>query len=81
MGNDQPALRALLPANRAFQNQKSGWSTRSFFCLLIWQKKHDKWQNSHGARLQKQLQTALILCHFHLISSVSRPQRPLIEIV
>jgi hypothetical protein len=28
---------------------------------LIWQKKHDKWQNSHGARSQKQLQTALIL--------------------
>jgi hypothetical protein len=24
-------------------------------------KEHDKWQNSHGARLQKQLQTALIL--------------------
>jgi hypothetical protein len=21
--------------------------------LLIWQKKHDKWQNSHGACLQK----------------------------
>ena len=31
------------------------------FVLLIWQKKQDKWQNSHGARLQKQLQTALIL--------------------
>ena len=31
------------------------------FILLIWQKKHDKWQNSHNARLQKQLQTALIL--------------------
>jgi hypothetical protein len=31
------------------------------FVLLIWQKKHDRWQNSHAARLQKQLQTALIL--------------------
>jgi hypothetical protein len=47
-----------LPANRVFQSRKSGWNKRSF---LIWQKKHDKWQNSHGARLQKQLQTALSL--------------------
>jgi hypothetical protein len=31
------------------------------FVLLIWQKKHDKWQNSHSARLQKHLQTALII--------------------
>jgi hypothetical protein len=34
------------------------------FVLLILQMKHDKWvkwQNLHGARLQKQLQTALIL--------------------
>jgi hypothetical protein len=23
------------------------------FVLLIWQRKHDKWQNSHGARLKK----------------------------
>jgi hypothetical protein len=30
----------------------------------------------HGAHLQKQLQIAF--CNFHLISSVSRPQRPLI---
>jgi hypothetical protein len=45
----------VLPANWTFQNRKSG-------CFaLIWQKKHDKWQNSHGALLQKQLQTALIL--------------------
>ena len=42
-----------LPANRA------GARVRSFDYR---QKKHDnKWQNSHGARLQKQLQTALIL--------------------
>jgi hypothetical protein len=38
-----------LPANRAFQNRKSGWS------------EHDKWQNLRDACLQKQLQTALIL--------------------
>jgi hypothetical protein len=31
------------------------------FILLIWKKKHDKWQISHGARVLKQLQTALIL--------------------
>jgi hypothetical protein len=31
------------------------------FFLLIWQKKHDNWQHLDGARLQKPLQTALIL--------------------
>ena len=38
-----------LAENRAFQNQKSG------------SVENDKWQNLHGVRLQKQLQTALIL--------------------
>ena len=46
-----------LPANRAFQNRKSGWSTRCSFDLA---KEARHMQNSHGARLQKQLQTALI---------------------
>jgi hypothetical protein len=46
---------------------------------LIWQKKHDKWQNSHGARFAKTTANCSnSFCHFHLISSVSRPQRPLI---
>jgi hypothetical protein len=49
-----------LPANRAFQNLKSGWSTPSLLCSFDLAN-DDKWQNSHGARLQKQLQTALIL--------------------
>jgi hypothetical protein len=51
-----------LPVNRAFLEPEIG--LEDAFVLLIWQlwqKKHDKWQNSHGARLQKQLQTALIL--------------------
>jgi hypothetical protein len=37
---------------------------------------HDKW-HLQGARLQKQLHFNSF-CHFHLISSVSRPQRLLI---
>jgi hypothetical protein len=37
--------------------------------------------NLHGARLQKQLRTALILSVDHLIPSVSRPQRPLIRLL
>jgi hypothetical protein len=57
MGNDLLCAHCL-PANRSFQNWKSGWSTRSFF--LIWKKNHDKWQNSHGASLQKQLEIAVI---------------------
>jgi hypothetical protein len=31
------------------------------FAPSIWQKKYNKWQNWHSARLQKQLETALIL--------------------
>jgi hypothetical protein len=40
MGNDQPALRALFAWNRAFQNRKSGWSTRVRSFDLA--KEHDK---------------------------------------
>jgi hypothetical protein len=40
---------------------------------------HDKWQNLHGARLQKQPANCFnSFGQFHLISSVSRPQRLLI---
>jgi hypothetical protein len=49
-----------LPANRAFQNHAE-IGLEHAFVLLIWQKKHDIWQNTHNACLQKQLQTALIL--------------------
>jgi hypothetical protein len=58
MGNDQPALRALFACESGLSEPEIGLE---HFVLLIWQKKHDKWQNSHGARLHKQLQTALIL--------------------
>jgi hypothetical protein len=57
MGNGQPALRALFALNWETGN----WAGAHAFVLLIWQKKHDKWPNSHGVRFQKQLQTALIL--------------------
>ena len=51
-----------LPANRAFQNRKSGWSTRSFF----WFVKRSTTNGWNGKiptvpGLQEQLQTALIL--------------------
>jgi hypothetical protein len=60
MGNDQPALRALFackPIGPFRTENRAGSHVRSFDLA----KKHDKWQNSHGAHLQKQLQTALIL--------------------
>ena len=59
MGNDQPALRTLFAYESGLSEPEIG--LQHAFVLLIWQKKHDKWKNSHGARLQKQLQTALIL--------------------
>jgi hypothetical protein len=59
MGNDQLALRALFACKSGLLEPEIG--LEHAFVLLIWQKKHDKWQISHGARLQKQLQTALIL--------------------
>jgi hypothetical protein len=49
MKNDQPPLRTLFAC-------KSGLSEPLEIGL-----EHDKWQNLHGARLQKQLQAALIL--------------------
>jgi hypothetical protein len=48
MRNDQPAASALFGC-------ESGLSESG-----IWLE-HDKWQNLHGARLQKQLKPALIL--------------------
>ena len=56
MGNDQPALRTLFPCESGLSEPEIG--LEHTFVLLIWKKKHDKWQISHGARLQKQLQTA-----------------------
>jgi hypothetical protein len=50
MRNDQPALRALFACESGLSEPEIGLE-HTF----------DKWQNSHGARLQKQLQTALIL--------------------
>jgi hypothetical protein len=57
MGNDQPALRALFTCESGLLELESG--LEHAFVLLIWQKKHDKLQTSHGARLQKQLQSRL----------------------
>jgi hypothetical protein len=66
MRNDQPAASALFGCESDLSEPEIGLQ-------------HDKWQNLHDARLQKHLQTAFnSFCHFHLISSVSRPQRPLI---
>ena len=69
MRNYQPALRALLACESGLSEPEIGLED-------------DKWQNLHGARLQKQMQNALMqndsFGHFHLISSVSRTERPLI---
>ena len=65
-----------LPANRAFQNRKSGWSTRLFFWF------------GKGSTTNGKIRTVPVwksmfanCCHFHLISPVSRSQRPLIVYV
>jgi hypothetical protein len=48
MRNDQPAASALFGCESGLSKPEIGLE-------------HDKWQNVHGTRLQKQLQTALIL--------------------
>jgi hypothetical protein len=79
MGNDQSALHACFACESGISEAEIG--LEHAFVLLIWQKKHDKWQNSHGARFSKTTTNCPnSFCHFHLISSVSRPQGPLIFI-
>jgi hypothetical protein len=74
LGYNQPALRALFACESGLLEPEI--ELEHAFVLLIWQKKQDKWQNSHGARSQKQLHWpgSNSFCHFHLILSVSRPQ-------
>jgi hypothetical protein len=83
MGNDQPALRTLFACESGLSEPEIG--LEHAFVLLIWQMKHDKWvkwQNSHGARFGKTTANCSnSFRHFHLILSVSRPQRPLITIL
>jgi hypothetical protein len=70
-----------LPANRAFQKRKSGWSTRSFFSDLAKEARQmgEMAKFAEGARFAKTTANCFnSFCHFHLISSVSRPQPPLI---
>jgi hypothetical protein len=57
-----------LPANRPSRTgNRTGARVRSFD--LANEARHDdKWQNSHGARWQKQLQTALILSVTFIVS-------------
>jgi hypothetical protein len=59
MGNDQAAFCALFACESGISEPEIG--LKHTFVLLIGQKKHDKWQNLHSARLQKHLQTALII--------------------
>ena len=71
MGNDQPALRALFACESGLSEPEIG-PEHAFVLLTLAKEARQidrQKQNSQGARLQKQLQTALI-------SSVSRPQRP-----
>ena len=78
MENDQPALRALLACESGLSEPQIGpeHSARiRRFCDLA---NEVKWQNSHGARFAKTTANCSnSFCHFHLILSVSRPQRPL----
>jgi hypothetical protein len=76
----QPALRALFACESGLSEPEIGLDHA--FVLLIWQMKHDewvKWPNLHGARFAKTTANCSnSFCHFHLILSVSQPQRPLI---
>jgi hypothetical protein len=75
-------LRALFASESGLSEPEIG--LEHTFVLLIWQKNHDKWvkwQNSHGAQFAKTTANCSnSFCDFHLILSVSRPQRPLISI-
>jgi hypothetical protein len=67
MRNDQPAATALFGCESGISEPEIGLE-------------HDKWQNF--ALCSSVAKTTVIcfnsFCQFHLISSVSRPQRPLI---
>jgi hypothetical protein len=52
MGNDQLALRALFACEWSLSEPEIGLE-HAF--VLIWQKKHDKWQNSFVSRPQRPL--------------------------
>ena len=80
MRNDQPSLSCAhsFPASRAFQNWKSGWSTRLFFDLAKEVRQMAKFARCPFAKTTVNCSNSF--CHFHLISSVSQPQRPMINI-
>jgi hypothetical protein len=62
----------FLPANRAFENRKSGFTTRFGQDLANEARQMVKWQNSHGARFSKTAANCYnSFCHFHLILSVN----------
>jgi hypothetical protein len=66
MGNDQPALRALLACEAGLSEPEIGLKHAFvLYVLLIWQTRHEKWGNGYIRTvpgLQKQLiQTAVIL--------------------
>ena len=61
MGNDQSALCALFACELGLLELEIGLEHVFVLLTFDFAKKHDKWQNSHGARLQEQLQTAIIL--------------------
>jgi hypothetical protein len=64
-----------LPANRTFQNRKSGWITRSFIFDLANEARLMGWRNSHGARFAKTTANCSnSFCHFHLTLSQPRTQ-------
>ena len=66
-----------LPANRAFQNRKSGWSTRSFF----WFGKRSMTYGWNG-KIRCKLKFAALILFVIFISLIreTAPQRPLISL-
>jgi hypothetical protein len=80
MGNDQPALHALFACELGLLELEIG--LEHVFVLLTFDlaKKHDKWQNFARCPFAKTTANySNSFRHFHiLISSLSRPQRPLI---
>jgi hypothetical protein len=77
MGINQPALRALFACESGLSEPEIG--LKHAFVLLIWQKIEAR-QMAKFARCPFAKTNANcfnFLCHFHLISSVSRPLRDL----
>jgi hypothetical protein len=78
MGNDQPALRALFSCESSLSEPEIGLEHAFVFDLAKEVRQMAKFARCPFAKITVNRSNSF--CHFHLISSVSRPQRPLIYI-